>query len=156
MIRPKQFQLNCRMMNDWRELGGPKFKPLMSFGTASPVPVGPLVRTSRRVEEGASGPIRPVQRAVLNRFSEVLWLNRFGGVQIGNRPGDFQDAVMCPRRKPQLGHRVFQKLLAFGGNRAMFANQLWRHLRVRVGMLLTNEPLLLALSSFHHPRPHRP
>src|SRR5260221_5750273 len=115
MIRPKQFQLNCRMMNGWRELGGLKFKPLMSFGTASPVPVGPLVRTSRRVEEGASGPIRPVQRAVLNRFAEVLGLNRFGGVQIGDRPGAFQDSVMCPRGKPQLGNRGFQNLAAFCG-----------------------------------------
>src|SRR5258707_7592190 len=121
MIRPKQFQLNCRMMNDWRGLTGPSFKLLMGFGTASPVPVGPLVRTSRRIEEAALGPIRPVQRAVLNRFAEVLWLNRFGGVQIGNRPGNLQNSVMCPRRKSQLGHRAFPKLLAVGGNRAMVA-----------------------------------
>src|SRR5467141_2711985 len=71
-----------------------------------------------------SGPVRPVQRAVLNRLAKMLWLDASPAVQVRNRARYLQDAVMGPRGKPQPRNGVFQQLFAFGRNRAMLANHL--------------------------------
>jgi hypothetical protein len=42
-------------------------------------------------------PVRPIQRPVLNGFSDVLALNLRTAFHVGNGPRDFQYPVMGPR-----------------------------------------------------------
>jgi UDP-N-acetylglucosamine enolpyruvyl transferase len=45
-----------------------------------------------------SSPIGAVEGPVLNRFPDVTRLDIFGGIEIGNRARDFQNAVVGARR----------------------------------------------------------
>src|SRR5713226_7851665 len=51
-------------------------------------------------------PVRAVERAVLDGFAQVAGFDVRGGIQIGNRPRYFQDAVVGASRKPQPGDAV--------------------------------------------------
>ena len=49
-----------------------------------------------------------VETSVLNRFAKMLGPNLFAFAEIGNCPGNFQYAVVCPRRESELCHRHLQ------------------------------------------------
>src|SRR6266705_1687617 len=108
-----------------------------------------------QVLANASGPIRAVQGAVLDGFAQVPRLNARLTVQVRDGPGDLQDAVMRPRRKPEAGDGVFQQLFAFGRNDAVLSNHLRHHLRVCVSLLLAVEPLELSVARGDHALPYR-
>ena len=55
-----------------------------------------------------------------------------GAFQVGDGAGDFQDAVVGAGGKAQALDRGFEQLFAFGGDGAVFADQLGRHLRIGV------------------------
>ena len=65
--------------------------------------------------------------------------------QVGDRARDFQDAVVGARGKSQPLDGGFQQLFAVGGNRAVFADQSRRHLRVGVEFLFAAVALELNL-----------
>lgn len=53
-----------------------------------------------------------VQSAVLDGFADVVGLDGFGTVEIGDGAGDFQDAVIGAGAEIQLGHRHFDEILS--------------------------------------------
>jgi len=100
-----------------------------------------------------TSPLRPigaVQSAVLNGFAEVPRFHILRAVQIGNGASDFQDAVMRARRKAHAGDRILQHLFAVFADRAEFADQLGRHLRVGKYFPLPGIASGLALAGAHH------
>jgi hypothetical protein len=100
-------------------------------------------------------PITPVRRAILDRLAQMFRLYVRRCFQIRNRSRHFQDSVVrrCGQSQPQ--HRVLQQFLSVLRNRAAFANQLRRHLRVAVSVLLPFESRRLPFPRRNHPPAHR-
>src|SRR5262249_16446616 len=66
------------------------------------------VSHTTRAQMGASvlpPPHLPVQRAIVDRLGDVLLLDGFRSLQVGDSPGHAQDAVMGPGAQAQLIHR---------------------------------------------------
>lgn len=63
-------------------------------------------------------PVGAVERAVLNSFGDVFGLNEGSVFDIGDRAGDFQDAVVRAGAQPLLGHGPFQQSFAVTGKLA--------------------------------------
>src|ERR1039458_7817120 len=80
----------------------------------------------------ASRPKRAVQRPVLNRLGNMFRFKLRNTLQVGNRAGDFQDAVMGAGAEPLLSHGAFEQALTIGGEFAELTNELRRHLGVAV------------------------
>src|SRR6266478_3411054 len=100
-----------------------------------------------------SSPVRPVQRPVLNCLAEMAWFDVSSATEVRDRARYLQDAVVRPRGEAEPGDCVFQQFLAFGCNRAMFADHFRHHLRVRVCRLFFLKPLELFISRGDHPLP---
>lgn len=56
-----------------------------------------------------------IKCAVLDCLGDMLWLYSIRTLQIGNRPGNLQYAVVGARRQPLLRHRPLQQFLAISG-----------------------------------------
>ena len=69
---------------------------------------------------------RAVEAAVLDGFEEVRGLDFFGAREIGDRAGDFENAIVGARGEAELLHRLLQEIAERGIDRAVFAD-------VRVG-----------------------
>src|ERR1700686_330659 len=87
---------------------------------------------------GPSGPVGPIQGAVLDSLGNVFRFQLRNGVQVGYGSRDFEDTVMGAGTKSLLRHGAFQQALAVGGEFAELANQLRRHLRVAIKLLLAS------------------
>src|SRR5947207_8006902 len=61
---------------------------------------------------GRSGPKRPIQGSILDRFGNVLGDNGGSRFKVSNRPGNFEDTVMSPSRQTLLSHSPFQQTFA--------------------------------------------
>src|SRR3954466_11476789 len=72
----------------------------------------------------------PVERAVLNGFSNVLAFDLRDTFYVRDGTGDFQDAVMSSRAEALLGHCALKQALAFGGQIAIGADLAGAHLCV--------------------------
>ena len=114
----------------------------------------PRVRVQREIFP-ISGPISPVERAVLNGFAQMARRDFFSGIEVRDRPGHFQNAVVRARRKTQPQHGRLQQFLALGRNAAVLADQFGWHLRVCINVLLRGEPFELAIACPHHPLANR-
>src|SRR5580698_8544601 len=96
-------------------------------------------------------PKRPVQRSVLDCFSNVSWLNHITGRQICNRPSDLQNAIVCPRAEALLDHGALQQVLRIRTELAVFANLARAHLGVAVDSLAAGvKPQQLDISRPDH------
>ena len=82
-------------------------------------------------------PVIAIQAAILHRFGHVLGGDGLGFAQVGDSAGQFQDAVVRPRRKSQAPHGHLQGALAGVVERAQLA-QRWRR-----NMGVVEAPLLL-------------
>ena len=81
---------------------------------------------------GTLRPIRAVQAAVLDRLRDMLGLKVWSIVQIGDRSGYFQDAVVGSRAQALLGHGAFEEAFAVGGKFAVGADVAGGHLSVAI------------------------
>src|SRR5690606_4490828 len=91
-----------------------------------------------------SGPIFPIERAILDGFGKVLGSDRIGLVKIRNGSGDFQDAVIGPGGQTKAIHRVFQESLSLCGYAEIIPNGFVIHLRI-------TEHLITALYTIQQP-----
>ena len=98
-----------------------------------------------------SGKQFPVEAAILDRFEDVLGLDRLAGIQIRDRARDLEDAVVGARGKIHRFHRVFQILRAGVVKLAMLAHQLRRHRGVGVHAFVFIEALRLNRSRRRDP-----
>src|SRR5208282_603849 len=102
------------------------------------------------------GPVRAVQGSVLNGFAQVLGLDRARPVEIGYRPRYLEDAVVGARGETEPLDRRFEQFFPVRRNRAVGADQFWRHLGVRIELLLALVALELNLArakdAFAHAR----
>ena len=78
-----------------------------------------------------------IQAAVLDGLGNVGRENRVALGEIGDGSRNLQDAVVRPRRKPQLVHRKLDQSFGVGINRAVFLQKL------RLQMSVTVDPLFL-------------
>src|SRR5712692_5065212 len=90
-----------------------------------------------------SSPVGAIQRSVLDGLAEMTRLDASPTIQVRDRARDLQDTVMGPRGKPESSDGVFQQLFALGRNRAMLADRLRHHLRVRISFFLAVKPFKL-------------
>ena len=72
----------------------------------------------------------PVERAILNRFGQMGAANFFISGEIGDGPGDFENAGVRTCAQAQSRHRVFQQFLSGRVELAEFANIAAAHLRI--------------------------
>src|SRR5438309_8148653 len=100
-----------------------------------------------------SSPVGAIQRSILDGLAEMSWLYAYSAVQVRDRARYLQDTVVCPCGKPQPRNRVFQQLLALGCNRAVLADHLRHHLRVRIGLFLAVKSFELSISRGDHALP---
>ncbi len=61
-----------------------------------------------------SAPVAAIQRPVLDRLGDMRHGDRRLGVEIGDRPGNLEDAVVGAGRQSLLLHRPFEQPLGFG------------------------------------------
>ena len=119
-----------------------------------------------RAGGGSSGRRSGVRRRATpsrcGRACGTGWLRSDGAVrcrssafEVGDGARYFQDAVVGARGKPQARDGSFQQFLAVGGDRAVLANQLRRHLRVGIDALFAGEALELP-SAARAPRARAP
>jgi hypothetical protein len=97
-------------------------------------------------------PQRPVQRAVVDGFQDVIPRDAFAAFEIGQRAGHFQDAVMRPGAEVLPRHRLLEIPRAFAVEFAMFANETWAHPAVGVNPFFLGKALALDGASFFHPQ----
>ena len=57
-----------------------------------------------------SGPQSPIKRAVLNRLADVAGFDPLTASEIGDRAGDFEDAVVGSSTQMQVLHRMAKHL----------------------------------------------
>src|SRR5688572_15071244 len=93
--------------------------------------------SGRGVEScGASDvPELTVERAILDRFGEVIGTDRLGRIEIGDGAADLQNLVVGTGREPERCHRLLQKLLRLGIERAVAPDVGGTHVRVLVDAL---------------------
>src|SRR5919109_185521 len=70
----------------------------------------------------SSGPEGAVEGAVLNGFGDVFGFNCGSALEVGDSPGDFQDAVMGAGGESLLSHGAFEQALAVGGQFTKISN----------------------------------
>src|SRR5438874_2269368 len=61
---------------------------------------------------GRSGPKRPIQGSILDRFGNVLGDNGGNGFEVRNCPGNFKDTVVRASRQTLLSHGPFKQAFA--------------------------------------------
>ena len=66
----------------------------------------------RRLRLYNSCPEIAIQRPVLDRFADVVGLNGWSCIQVGDGAGHFQDAVVGAGAEVQFGHRHFDEVLS--------------------------------------------
>lgn len=59
-----------------------------------------------------STPQFPIQAAELDGFCQVMGLDGFAGIEVGNGAGDAEDAVVGADRKTQFFHGLAEQFLA--------------------------------------------
>ena len=91
-------------------------------------------------------PELPVQRAVLDRFGDVLAGDVLRAGQVGNRAGDLQDAVVGAGAEVQIGHGELQQLHRRLIQRAVALQLAAAHAGVAGDLRLVLEPRLLPLA----------
>jgi len=93
-----------------------------------------------------------VHHSILDRFGDVRRTDvRIPG-QVGDGPGDLEDAIVGPGAESQLGHGHLQKLFPFGADGAMPLDVLRTHLGVGID-LSAFEPPELDVTGGAHPFP---
>lgn len=93
-----------------------------------------------------SGPIFPIERAILDGFGKVLGSDRIGLVKIRNGSGDFQDAIIGPGGQAKAIHRIFQEGLSLWGYTANIPNGFVGHLRITVHLITALKALQLPVA----------
>ena len=78
----------------------------------------------------SSIPVVPIQISALHRFGQVFRRNRFGMIEIGNRPGNAQHPIVGAGREIHATDRHFQSPLAGFIERAKSPDLRRRDLRV--------------------------
>ena len=101
---------------------------------------------------GGSG-LRPqisVQRAILDRFANVVGGDVFGIGEVGDGAGDLEDAIVSAGAEVQLGHGHLHH--AFGGfvEGAMALEELGGHAGVAADLGILGEALALDVARFFH------
>ena len=99
--------------------------------------------SNQHCSRSASTPQRPVQRAVVDGFEDVVTADAFAGGEIGQCPGHLQDAVMGAGAEVALVHGVLEIAGAFGVEFAMLADEARRHGAVGVNLPFFGESLAL-------------
>src|SRR4051794_39724904 len=98
-----------------------------------------------------SGPVGPVEGAILNGFSNMFGRNLRGAFEVGDRACDFQNAIVGAGTESLLSHGTLEQPLAVSGKLAIAADLLGPHLRVRVDTLLVHsEAIELHLARAHN------
>ena len=98
-------------------------------------------------------PKLPIQHPIVNRLAEMLRRNRLAPVEIGDRPGNAENLVVCPGGKAQLGHRGLEQIVAFAGESTELAGLAVGHVGVVTGRRL-DEAGRLPLPGGDHLLPH--
>ena len=70
----------------------------------------------------------------MDGFGDVLGLNSLLAFQIGDRAGDFEDAIVCSGGKTLLGHGAFEQAFAIRGEFTECADVPRAHLGIAVGL----------------------
>ena len=84
---------------------------------------------------GILKPLRPVgavEGAVLDGFARVFGREGRGALEVGDGARNFQDAIVSAGGKAEALGGGLRDFFAFGGDGAMFADELRRHLRIGV------------------------
>src|SRR6266404_5271823 len=76
-------------------------------------------------------PVSAIERAIMDRFGDVVRLDLVGIFEVGDRAADFQDPIVGARGQAQTRHGAFQHRFALRINPAVAANQTGRHCGVR-------------------------
>src|SRR5690348_362298 len=100
------------------------------------------------LKRAISRPVIAVERAVLDCFRNMHGTDGFSAVEVGDGAGDFQDAIVGARGKPQASHGALEQAVAIGREAAVFPDLSWAHLRVAID-LLAFEALQLPLAGAH-------
>lgn len=77
-------------------------------------------------------PVGAVERAVLDGFAEMFGQEGFSALEVGYGARDFQDAVVGAGGEATALDGGSEELFAIGGDGAVFADELGRHLRIGV------------------------
>ena len=96
-----------------------------------------------------SSPRAAVERAILDGLGDVFGLNALCGLEIGDGPGDLQDAIIGARRQTQAFHGRLQEASRFPLHLAMLANLAGTNVRVAVDFAAA-EAVLLDLAGVTH------
>jgi len=90
----------------------------------------------------------PVQRTIVDGLQEVGGGDAVRLSEVGDRPGDAEDAVVGSSGEIQFFHRAFEKIAARIRYLANFLNLLAAHLRIGVETFNSLESLLLNITGF--------
>jgi len=104
--------------------------------------MGPGRRPGRK--EPGLRPVIPIETAILHGLGDVLGGDALGAGHVGDGAGDFENAVVRPGRQAHAANGHLKRPLAGIIERALFADQPRRHMRVVVAAGVLN-----AARSFH-------
>src|SRR5438477_12361962 len=97
------------------------------------------------------GPVAAIQRSVLDCLGNMFGLNLGCSVQISDRAGHLQDAVVSPCTESLLLHGALQQPFAVAGEFAVSTNLAGTHLRIRVDALASGgKPVQLHLAGLQY------
>src|SRR5260370_39815711 len=127
----------CWRANQFKNRGVLNAGSPMTFGRTLPPIVLLRVYCVKAAARSAAlqellGPVGAIEGAVLNGFAEVAGLDAFGGVEVGDGAGDFENAVVGARGKGEAGDGVFEQFFSVGGDGGVFVHHLWDALCVGV------------------------
>src|SRR5579885_70092 len=90
-------------------------------------------------------PVVPVERPILDGLRDVRGGDGFGAIEVGDRAGDLENAVVGAGGEAEAGHGTLKQALAVRRDVAVFPDLARAHLRVAVN-LFSFEALQLALA----------
>lgn len=106
-------------------------------------------------ETGLRPPCFPVQAPVLYGFRQMACLDIRRGFQVGDRTGDFQDAVVGAGGKIEALHGDLQQRQAGSIRHGVFMKQFGGHLGIAVNTLMYGKAFFLDSAGFHHALAYR-